>query len=262
MTTQKPQRVEDIGYAKHHDFWTRKGDAMTVVGDYIGRVPAIELIDPQPGEKILDAGCGAGWVTRILARKGAKVFGIDRQQPMLNGAIAEETKAPLGIVYSLEDIGSIKYPSRFFDKVACIAALFHNSPEEAQKFFRESERVLRPRGEFVLSLMRPDLYVNKEVNNFKGKSWVKYKKLEKPKVQGCERFSETYRDSSGQAFESPCLWRHPESFLIKSLQDAGFDILKTQSQYVTREVLDSCGLKGPVGYPAFYQILARKGMRR
>lgn len=37
----------------------------------------IAILDPQPGESILDIGCGIGGVTALLAGSGAKVTGID-----------------------------------------------------------------------------------------------------------------------------------------------------------------------------------------
>ena len=58
---------------KSAEFWTGKGDKLTVVGDFLGRLPAVQLLAPKKGEEILDAGCGAGFVSRMVARSGARV---------------------------------------------------------------------------------------------------------------------------------------------------------------------------------------------
>ena len=43
----------------------------------------IELLAPQPGEIILDLGCGTGQLTDKIAATGAKVIGIDRSEEMI-----------------------------------------------------------------------------------------------------------------------------------------------------------------------------------
>ena len=48
----------------------------------------IPLLDPQPGELILDLGCGTGHLTKTIAESGAHVIGIDSSQPMIETARA------------------------------------------------------------------------------------------------------------------------------------------------------------------------------
>ena len=37
----------------------------------------IDLLEPKPGERILDLGCGTGHLTAKIAESGAKAIGID-----------------------------------------------------------------------------------------------------------------------------------------------------------------------------------------
>ncbi len=46
----------------------------------------IKLLDPQPGEKILDLGCGTGHLTARIAQTGAEVRGIDSSAEMISVA--------------------------------------------------------------------------------------------------------------------------------------------------------------------------------
>ena len=39
--------------------------------------PVVELLDPKPGERILDLGCGDGALTEKLAALGCDVVGVD-----------------------------------------------------------------------------------------------------------------------------------------------------------------------------------------
>jgi trans-aconitate 2-methyltransferase len=46
----------------------------------------IELLAPQPGERILDLGCGTGHLTAQIAAAGAEVVGIDKSPDMIDEA--------------------------------------------------------------------------------------------------------------------------------------------------------------------------------
>ena len=37
----------------------------------------VRRLMPKPGERILDLATGTGWTSRVLARRGAKVIGVD-----------------------------------------------------------------------------------------------------------------------------------------------------------------------------------------
>lgn len=72
--------------------------------DLIGHIPAV---DP---EYIVDLGCGAGNVTRLLSARwpGAKITGVDNSQAMIERAQSEQGE--LGIDWVLEDIGNWDFP--------------------------------------------------------------------------------------------------------------------------------------------------------
>ena len=49
----------------------------------------VELLKPQAGERILDLGCGTGYLTSIIANSGASVVGIDNSIEMVTKAKTE-----------------------------------------------------------------------------------------------------------------------------------------------------------------------------
>jgi trans-aconitate methyltransferase len=46
----------------------------------------LDLLDPQPGERVLDLGCGSGELTAQIAGRGARVVGVDSSAEMLDRA--------------------------------------------------------------------------------------------------------------------------------------------------------------------------------
>ena len=84
---------------------------------------AINSLDPQPGERILDAGCGTGAALASLrARADCKVYGIDRSEAMVAAA-----RRRLGAAATLAsgDIESLSQHSwRPFDAVLALNVLY------------------------------------------------------------------------------------------------------------------------------------------
>jgi SAM-dependent methyltransferase len=54
---------------------------------------ALDLLDPKPGERILDVGCGDGVLTKKIAERGAQVTGIDNSLDMISAARAKGVDA-------------------------------------------------------------------------------------------------------------------------------------------------------------------------
>ena len=69
---------------------TSKWDAADYarVGAFVAELggAALDLLDPQPGERILDVGCGEGTLTRRIVERGASVLGIDNSPEMIAAA--------------------------------------------------------------------------------------------------------------------------------------------------------------------------------
>ena len=83
---------------------------------------ALQLLDPQPGELILDIGCGDGALTEKIAETGARVIGLDSSTEMVEAARARGIDA---FVADAEALDLEKQVERFgrFDAVFSNAAL-------------------------------------------------------------------------------------------------------------------------------------------
>ena len=99
---------------------------------------ALEWLAPQPGERILDLGCGDGQLTQRIAASGAMVIGIDASPEMVAAARARGIAADKGPAEKLP------YPDHTFEAVFSNAALHWVRGQD--EMMREVHRVLRPAG--------------------------------------------------------------------------------------------------------------------
>jgi SAM-dependent methyltransferase len=83
---------------------------------------ALALLDPKPGEIILDVGCGDGVLTAQIAAAGAKVIGLDASEAMVEAARARGIDA---FVADAQSLGLAGQAERFgeFDAAFSNAAL-------------------------------------------------------------------------------------------------------------------------------------------
>jgi len=115
---------------------------------------AFKLIGNVKGQAILDLACGEGYNTRILARRGVKVVGVDFSGKLIEFARKEEAKEKLGVRYFVLDAIDLKeFSDNYFDLVTCFMAL--QDIEDYEKAIAEVTRVLKNQGRFVFSIPHP-----------------------------------------------------------------------------------------------------------
>jgi ubiquinone/menaquinone biosynthesis C-methylase UbiE len=103
---------------------------------------------------VLDVACGEGYGTRILARKGARVIGIDLSSKLIEFARSQEERDGLGITYYVGDSADLsRFPAERFDLVTCFMALM--DIERYGEAAGEIARVMKGDGRFVFSITHP-----------------------------------------------------------------------------------------------------------
>jgi len=106
-----------------------------------------EMLEPQPGEFVLDVGCGSGVFTMDVLSCGADIVGLDISHPMLTRA-ADKTSGRqfAGVV---GDMVSLPFPDDMFDKVFSMTAI--EFAADAKQAVAELHRVVRKGGSVVLA---------------------------------------------------------------------------------------------------------------
>src|SRR6185295_13820819 len=101
-------------------------------------------LNPQPGERILDLSTGTGWTSRVVARRGAMVIGVDIASDLLSTARAKAEAEDLPIEYRLGDAENLPFENGAFDAVvSTCGVMFASRPVAAAQ---ELARVCRPGG--------------------------------------------------------------------------------------------------------------------
>lgn len=104
----------------------------------------LDLLNVQPGEKILDLGCGDGTLTEKIVAMGAEVIGVDSSPDMIAAATQR------GLHALLMDARQLRFEAEF-DAVFSNAAL-HWMKEDPDAVIVGVRRSLKPGGRFVAEM--------------------------------------------------------------------------------------------------------------
>lgn len=139
--------------------------------------------DKHKGEKVLDIGCGNGWLVVNFARRGAQIYGVDLTDQAI--ALTRKRLAFENLSAELHTGNAEDLPleSDSFDYVTS-AGVLHHTPKTAQAI-REAIRVTKPGGRGMISLYYKHLFLKPGI-------WALTRPLLKlffSKVPGRDQFS-------------------------------------------------------------------------
>jgi len=144
-----------------HETWDAAADwydqNMGEQGDLLNREtlrPAVlELLGELQGRRLLDCGCGSGYLTAELARMAARVVGGDFSPRFVELCRRKYASMPNLEFRPLDVTAPLPFADGAFDRVLCKMVLQY-VPEIAT-FAREAWRLLAPAGALVVALEHP-----------------------------------------------------------------------------------------------------------
>jgi ubiquinone/menaquinone biosynthesis C-methylase UbiE len=153
---------------------------------YMNNPAMFRIIGNIRGKQILDLGCGEGFNTRIMARRGAKVTGIDFAEKMIAYAREQEQKDKLGIKYCTSNASDLsEFKNSRFDIVTSFMSI--QDIINYKLVLKGANRVLKKNGRMVIGTTHPcfektlyqdDRYVRDE-RYFKNKTYPIYWKMKR-----------------------------------------------------------------------------------
>jgi SAM-dependent methyltransferase len=142
--------VERVDTVAGYRVWSRTYDNPGNAAFQLDTPVIEDIVDGLPAGVALDAACGTGRLSQVLAARGHRVVGVDSSAEML--ALARE-RVPAGS-FLLGDLLRLPVRDNEIDVIVCGLALTH-LPDLAP-VMAEFARVLRPGGHLVISDMHPE----------------------------------------------------------------------------------------------------------
>ncbi len=114
------------------------------------------LLDPKPGQRVLDVACGNGLYARRVAELGADVVGFDFSAALIERARARAAygeRLAFHVVDATDSEALLTLGEAAYDAAMCNMALFDIA--DVEPLAAALARLLRPDGRFVFSVMHP-----------------------------------------------------------------------------------------------------------
>ena len=158
------KKIQRVDVREGYDLWADEYDATPNPVVAMDARHTTHLLSPQPGEIILDAGCGTGRNLGPIIAAGSHPIGMDFSLGMLRVARQKHPEVPL-VRADLQR--KFPFSDCSFDAVLC--ALIGEHLVDLPTVFREIHRTLKPGGRFIFSVYHPKLAeAGKEANFNRG----------------------------------------------------------------------------------------------
>ena len=124
----------------------------------------VRIISPAKGKKVLDIACGQGLFSESVMEKGASVIGVDISKELIdlakNRLKTKVSKEDLFLVSPADKMLSMGIKESSCDSAMCILAA--QNIKEFDAVVKETAKILKPKGKFVIVLNHPCFRVPKQ----------------------------------------------------------------------------------------------------
>jgi malonyl-CoA O-methyltransferase len=156
-STNESEEHKTVGIVEGYDVWAPTYDKELNPLIALEESITLDLIGDVDGLRVLDVGCGTGRYCELLAKRGARVVGIDPSKKMLECAKAKITPDCKFDLY-LGKIEDAEFSDNQFDVI--VSALTVGHVLDLEPVIRKVNRLLKDRGRLIISDMNPYWFVS------------------------------------------------------------------------------------------------------
>jgi SAM-dependent methyltransferase len=131
----------------------RHGDEGDFARQHLLNPALFTLLGDVNGKQILDAGCGQGYLCRMLAKRGAIVTGVEPAEVWYRYSVKREQNEPLSITYIQEDLSTFTTHTNTFD-IGVANMVFMDIPDY-ETATHNCITSLKQGGTFIFSVTHP-----------------------------------------------------------------------------------------------------------
>jgi ubiquinone/menaquinone biosynthesis C-methylase UbiE len=140
-----------------------------IVRDVRYKSMLIEQANIQPGQRVLDLGCGTGTLA-IMAKQAqplAEVSGLDADPDMLKVAKYKSAQLHVPVTFDVGFTNKLPYPDASFDRVLSSIMIHHLKTPDKWQTGKEVHRVLKPGGQLhIIDFGKPYTWYGKILGPF------------------------------------------------------------------------------------------------
>jgi 2-polyprenyl-3-methyl-5-hydroxy-6-metoxy-1,4-benzoquinol methylase len=168
-----------------------------------------------PGSKILDLGCGLGYLADVVQKRGYMVTGIDIAEKAIEYGkltfpdVKFETNSIIGFSEANVEVFDI-----------CVLNMVLHNLVNIQANLDAVQRLIKNRGYVVASIPNPQLWFSKHIKDQN----IEFE------YESCQTYKVPFRIRHGEPHPSLITYIHRPIFLYKKMiKNAGFNIIQSES---------------------------------
>jgi SAM-dependent methyltransferase len=155
--TDESEEHKEVGIVEGYDIWAPTYDEENNPLIALEESITLDLIGGVDNLRVLDVGCGTGRYCELLAKRGARVVGIDPSERMLECAKAKITP-DCKFDLHLGKIEDAEFPDNHFDLI--VSALTVGHVLDLEPVIRKISCILKGKGRLIVSDMHPYWFVS------------------------------------------------------------------------------------------------------
>jgi 2-polyprenyl-3-methyl-5-hydroxy-6-metoxy-1,4-benzoquinol methylase len=187
----------------------------------------LKAVGEPAGLAVLDAGCGEGYLSRILAGNGGTVTGVDSSTKLIEAARTQNLSDALPLTFDIASVDELPYADNSFDLVICNHLI--NDLYDPTKPIREFSRVLHSGGRIIILMLHPCFYNkhaerNQATNGLIASSYFETRSVE-----------QTFKVDGLTSPVANTAWFRPLEFYTEELCNVGFAITSLTEPHPSAE---------------------------